>query len=168
MGSSRTRKQVRKAWWRSWKPILLLRAAASTRYASHAKSDDVSRLTMSQLGFRDDLGDGPFDVREGMEADIETLHDGAHWLSKWKNSTIDGVLFVTGESMKSVQDGLARINNILGDTITELRNEKGEDRGLASRDAAGKEQYVWCSRSYLTVTDDSKLWLCRWHLSALC
>jgi hypothetical protein len=77
--------------------------------------------------------------------DIGALADRSeHWLDKWKDGTqdtIDGVLFVTGESLKSVQDGLATVQTILGGAITERHQEVGQDRGIAGGNGAvGKEQ----------------------------
>ena len=78
-----------------------------------------------------------------MKADIETLADKSEqWLEPWNKGDIDGVLFITGHSLKSVEEGLARIIDVLGDSIAEVHFQKGEDRAIARPDAAGKEQQV--------------------------
>lgn len=77
-----------------------------------------------------------------MHADIGTLKDDqTQWLAKWISKHIDGVIFVAGDDLARITTELDNIKNILSNTIQQLHTEIGEDRGLASTAAAGKEQY---------------------------
>ncbi|KAF8518409.1 fungal peroxidase [Hysterangium stoloniferum] len=87
-----------------------------------------SQTGLTALGITDDLGDALFSA--GQEADAPLLGDPstANWVPQFLGRGIHGVLLLASDTTTNIDDELAKIQSILGSSITEVYRLAGAAR----------------------------------------
>ncbi|KAK7442720.1 dye-decolorizing heme-containing peroxidase [Stygiomarasmius scandens] len=86
-----------------------------------------SKTGLDTLGVTDDLGESLFDA--GQFADAAALGDlTSNWDPEFKGTSIHGLILLASDTVQNVDDELANVQSIFGDSITEIKRISGAAR----------------------------------------
>ncbi|THV02655.1 fungal peroxidase [Dendrothele bispora CBS 962.96] len=86
-----------------------------------------SHTGLTTLGVTDSLGESLFD--QGQFADLSSLGDiESNWVPGFKGTGVHGVFLLASDTVANLDDQLASIQSILGDSITEIHRVEGAAR----------------------------------------
>ena len=87
-----------------------------------------SNSGLKALGMNDNLGDSDF--ASGQFADASNLGDPgtSNWVSGFAGTGVHGVFLLASDTVENINDELANIQRILGDSISELHRLDGAAR----------------------------------------
>jgi len=103
-----------------------------------------SQAGLTALGVTDDLGESLF--KGGQFADAEALGDlTSNWDPEFAGTNVDGVFLLASDTEQNVDDELANIQSILGDSITEIKRISGAARPGDQEGHERESLVVWLS-----------------------
>ncbi|KAK7015876.1 dye-decolorizing heme-containing peroxidase [Paramarasmius palmivorus] len=87
-----------------------------------------SQIGLTALGVSDDLSDSDF--TQGQFVDAAGLGDAStdSWVQGFTDKSVHGVFLIASDTLANVNDGLANIQSILGNSITEIHRLQGAAR----------------------------------------